>query len=219
MSKGSVPVKVNDVVGRYFQTCEGVCQGDPLSPIPFNLAVDALVKLTDRAKVNGQIKGIIPHLVDDGLSILQYVDDTIILLDHGLEQARNLKIMLSAFEQLSGLKINFHKSEMFYYGKANDWHFEYSQIFGCELGAMPFRYLGIPMHHKRLSNSDWKDILDKFQKRLSSWKSKLLYVGGRLMLLNSVLSSLPLFMFSFFDVPKEVLKKIETFRSQFFLAK
>jgi hypothetical protein len=84
---------------------------------------------------------------------------------------------------------------------------------------MPFRYLGIPMHHKRLSNSDWKDILDKFQKRLSSWKSKLLYVGGRLMLLNSVLSSLPLFMFSFFDVPKEVLKKIETFRSQFFLAK
>jgi hypothetical protein len=46
-------VKVNDVVGRYFQTCEGVCQGDPLSPILFNLAVDVLVKLTDRAKVNG----------------------------------------------------------------------------------------------------------------------------------------------------------------------
>jgi hypothetical protein len=148
-----------------------------------------------------------------------YADDTIILLDHDLEQARNLKIMLSVFEQLSGLKINFDKSEMFCYGKAKDWHFEYSQIFGCELGAMPFRYLGISMHHKRLLNSDWKDVLDKFKKRLSSWKSKLLSVSGRLTLLNSILSSRSLFMFSFFEVPKEVLKKIGTFRSPFFLAK
>jgi hypothetical protein len=54
---------------------------------------------------------------------------------------------------------------MFYYGKAKDRHFEYSHIFWCELWAMPFRYLGIPIHHKRLSNSDWKDVLDKFQKR------------------------------------------------------
>jgi hypothetical protein len=75
------------------------------------------------------------------------------------------------------------------------------------------------MHHKRLLNSDWKDVLDKFQKRLSSWNSKLPSVGGRLMLLNSVLSNLHLFMFSFFEIPKEVLKKIETFRSRFFLAK
>jgi retron-type reverse transcriptase len=63
MSKGSV--KVNDVVGRYFQTCKGVCQGDPLSPILLNLAVDVLAKLIDRVKVNGQIKRIVPHLVDD----------------------------------------------------------------------------------------------------------------------------------------------------------
>jgi hypothetical protein len=81
---------------------------------------------------------------------------------------------------------------------------------------MPFRYLRIPMHHKRLSNSDWKDVLDKFQKHLSSWKSKLLSVDGRLTLLNSILSSLPLFMVSFFEVSKEVLKRIETFRFQFF---
>jgi hypothetical protein len=76
--------------------------------------------------------------VDDGLSILQYADEMIVLLDHDLEHARNLKIMLSAFEQLSGFKINFHKREMFCYGKTRDWHFEYSQIFWCELGAMPF---------------------------------------------------------------------------------
>jgi hypothetical protein len=29
-----------------------------------------------------KIRGVVPHLVDDGLSILQYVDDTILFVDH-----------------------------------------------------------------------------------------------------------------------------------------
>lgn len=49
--------------------------------------------------------GVIPHLVDDGLSILQYAYDTIIFLDHDLEQAKKHEVTLSIFEQLSGLKI------------------------------------------------------------------------------------------------------------------
>jgi ABC-type phosphate transport system ATPase subunit len=52
--------------------------------------------------------------VEDGLSILQYVDDTIIFVDHDIEQARNMKLIICMFEQLSGLKINFHKSEVFF---------------------------------------------------------------------------------------------------------
>jgi hypothetical protein len=51
--------------------------------------------------------------VDGGLSVLQYVDDTIILMGDDLERAKNMKLVLWAFEQLSGLKINFHKSELF----------------------------------------------------------------------------------------------------------
>jgi len=36
-SKGSVGIKVNDNVGHFFQTKKGVRQGDPLSPILFNI--------------------------------------------------------------------------------------------------------------------------------------------------------------------------------------
>jgi hypothetical protein len=71
------------------------------------------------------------HLVDDGISILQYADDTIIFLDHDVEGAKNLKLLLCAFEQLSGLKINFHKSEIFYFGEAKEMHGKYYSIFGC----------------------------------------------------------------------------------------
>jgi hypothetical protein len=61
---------------------------------------------------------VIPYLVDDGLPILQYADDTILFMEHDLKKAKNLKLILSAFEQLSGLKINFHKSESFCFGEA-----------------------------------------------------------------------------------------------------
>jgi hypothetical protein len=44
----------------------------------------------------------------------------------------------------------------------------------------------------------------------------MLSIGGRLVLINSVLSSLPMFMFSFFKLPKGVLKKLDYFRSRFF---
>jgi hypothetical protein len=78
-----------------------------------------------KAKEVEQIKRVVPHLIDDGLSVLQYADDTIIFMDNDLERAKNMKLMLCAFEQLSGLKINFHKSELFCYGaaKANQLEF------------------------------------------------------------------------------------------------
>jgi hypothetical protein len=215
---GSVSVKVNDDVGHFFQTKKGLRQGDPLSPVLFNLVADMLAVLIERSKSQDQFNGLVPHLVEDGLSILQYADDTILFLEDDLEKAKNLKLVLSAFEKLSGLKINFHKSELFCFGETKDLLPDYVELFGCKEGVMPFRYLGIPMCTRKLSNKDWSVVEERFQKKLSSWKGKLLSSGGRLVLINSVLSSLPMFMMSFFRVPKGVLKKLDYYRSRFFLA-
>jgi retron-type reverse transcriptase len=125
MSGGSVAVEVNDNIGHYFQTKKGVRQGNPLSPISFNIAVDMLAILISRAKDSDQVHGVVPHLVDEGLSILQYADDTTIFMDNDLEKAKNMKLLLCAFEQLSGLKINFHKSELFCYGTTKSNQNEY----------------------------------------------------------------------------------------------
>jgi hypothetical protein len=170
----------------------------------------------ERAKNNVDLVGLVPHLVDGGLSILQYADDTILFMEHDLDKAKNLKLVLSTFEQLSGLKINFHKSELYCYGEAKDFEHEYANLFGCNTGCVPFKYLGIPMHHRKLSNNDWKIIEEKFQKKLSSWKGKLLSVGGRLVLINSVLTSLAMYMLSFFEIPKGVLKKLNYYRLRFY---
>jgi hypothetical protein len=84
-----------------------------------------LTILINRAKEEGQISGVIPNLVDDGLSILRYADDTILFMDHNFEQAKNMKLLLSAFEQLSGFKINFHKTEIFCFGEAKEHESQY----------------------------------------------------------------------------------------------
>jgi hypothetical protein len=62
------------------------------------------------------------------------------------------------------------------------------------------------MHYRQLLNSEWSKVEERFQQKLSCWKAKYLSYGGRLVLLNSVLSSLPMFMMSFFKIPKGVLK-------------
>ena len=118
ISGGSVAININDEVGPYFQTKKGLRQGDPLSPILFNIVADMLAILIKRAKADNQISGIVPHLVDEGLSILQYADDTLLFMDRDLKKARNMKLLLCPFEQLLGLKINFHKSEIFCFGAA-----------------------------------------------------------------------------------------------------
>ena len=117
---------------------------------------------------------------------------------------------------MSGLKINFRKSEIFCYGQAKEFEDEYIELFGCNAGEYPFRYLGIPMHYPQLHNIDWRKVEERFEKKLTCWKAKHLSYGGRLVLLNSVLRSVPMFMMSFFEIPKGVLKKLDQYRSRSF---
>ena len=105
---------------------KGLRQDDPMSPILFNIVVDMLAIQIARAKEAGQVEGVIPHLIQDGLSIQQYADDTVIFMSHDVQKAVNMKLILSTFEQLSGLKINFHKSEIFCFGRARDHEVFYS---------------------------------------------------------------------------------------------
>jgi hypothetical protein len=109
----------------------------PLSSMLFNTVADMLAIMIELAKLDGQIQGVIPHLVYGGLSIIQYAKDTILFMEHDLEKARNLKLILAAFEQLSVLKINFHKSELFCFGDARDAASQYADLFGCGQGQFP----------------------------------------------------------------------------------
>ena len=93
---------------------------------------------------------------------------------------------------------------------------QYVELFGCKSGDFPIQYLGIPIHFRKLRNAEWRKVEERFERRLSSWKGKHLSIGGRLTLINSVLSSLPMYMMTFFALPKGVQKKLDYFRSRFY---
>jgi hypothetical protein len=119
-------------------------------------------------------------------------------MKHDLDQAVNMKLILSIFEQLSRIKINSHKCEIYCFGKAKEDEEGYKQIFGCEVGSLPFKYLGIPVYYRKLLNREWKPCENWFDKKLGCWIGKLLSYGDRLVLIYSVLTSLPMFLLCFF---------------------
>jgi hypothetical protein len=93
VSGGTLSVKINDKMGAYFASHKGVRQGDPLSPILFNLVADYLTRMIRKAQDNGLIVGLADNLIPKGVAVLQYADDTIICLKDGMDNARNMKLL------------------------------------------------------------------------------------------------------------------------------
>ena len=84
-----------------------------------------------------------------------------------------------------------------------------ANILWCRVGSLPMKYLGIPLGTPFRTTSIWNPILEKMEKKLSSWKHLYLSKGGRLTLLNSTLSSLPTYYLSLFTIPIAVIDKLE----------
>jgi len=63
-----------------------------------------------------------------------------------------MTLLLRVFKQILGLKINFHKSEIFYFGGVNNYEINYMELFCCNTRTFPIKYLGIPIHYRKLSN-------------------------------------------------------------------
>jgi hypothetical protein len=93
---------------------------------------------------------------------------------------------------------------------------DYITIYGCDAGALPFKYLGIPIHYRKFLSKEWNPVEDHFEHKLASRLGKMILYGDRLVLINSVLTSLPMFGLSFFEVPIGVRKRLEVHRSRFF---
>ena len=52
-------ININGEVGPFFLSSAGVKQGDPISPLLFNLAVDALAGISDKARRAGHLSGVV----------------------------------------------------------------------------------------------------------------------------------------------------------------
>jgi hypothetical protein len=70
-------------------------------------------------------------------------------------------------------------------------------------------YLGLPLSVKKLTKADWQQLLDKMDRHLATWKARLMSKAGRLEMLNSVLTSLAVYMMSINEMPPWVKKEFD----------
>jgi len=121
-----------------------------------------------------------------------------------------MRAILLLFESLSGLKVNFSKSHLVGVNVANSWLSEAAMVLNCRVGSIPFVYLGLLIGGNARRLSFWESPISRLKSRLSGWKSKHLSMGGRLVLLKFVLSSLPVYTLSFFKAPSGIISTIES---------
>jgi len=96
-SSGTSSMLLNGVCGKVFHCRRGVRQGDPLCPLLFVLAADLLQSIINRAKELGLLRLLTPLQCTNDFPILQYADDTLIILEGCARQFFILKALLSSF--------------------------------------------------------------------------------------------------------------------------
>lgn len=121
---------------------------------------------------------------------------------------QNIKKALILFHLSFGLKINFHKSSIMGLNVSNDWLDCATNDLYCKKGTIPFTYLGLPIGGNSSRLCLWDPILQRMETKLASWRGKLLSIGGRLTLIKSCLSNLPVYFMSIFSVPHGIIDKI-----------
>jgi hypothetical protein len=102
----------------------------------------------------GTSKGWFPHLVPGGATHLQYADDTILLFQNERNNIVNVKFLLLCFELLSGLKINFLKSEVVVMGVEQGEQARVANALNCRVVSFPLTYLDFPISDRKLTIAD-----------------------------------------------------------------
>ncbi|GKV35665.1 hypothetical protein SLEP1_g43906 [Rubroshorea leprosula] len=215
LQTSSVSVLVNGSPTREFTVSRGLKQGDPLSPFLFLMVAEGLNGLIHSAIRKNLFQGVAVGYNGVSFSHIQFADDTILFGKATESNVWAAKCILRSFELVSGLKINFSKSQLMSINMEEEWTIRMSYLLNCQIGVIPFKYLGMLVggNHRRVSF--WQTLVDSLKKKLAGWKGKWLSFGGRITLLNSVLTSLPVFLLSVFLAPKNVVRSIEKIRRDF----
>jgi hypothetical protein len=86
----------------------------------------------------------------------------------------------------------------------------------CKLGAFPFIYLGLPISDRKLTMEQWLFLVRKLAGRVEPWWGKFMSSGGRLILSNSCLASLPQFAMGLFLLQDGIHAKFDSHRARFY---
>ncbi|KAK3221457.1 hypothetical protein Dsin_008482 [Dipteronia sinensis] len=122
---------------------------------------------------------------------------------------KNGRRILRCFKVASGLRINFQKTCVVKIGKGREGEENWAASFRCAKAKLPITYLGLSPGGRPCAKLFWSNMIHRLENRLAPWKRCFLNKGGGLVLFKAVLSSLPIYFISVFEIPVGIAKKIE----------
>jgi hypothetical protein len=206
VTSANFAVLINGEATKFFKSERGLCQGCPLSPYLFIMIMEGLSLLLSKSISDHHISGI---KVSKFLKIvhLMFVDDVLLMSKANQTEWIVILDLLQKFSSASGLCINFAKSTVHYWG-LND-----NEL--CSLKAsipfsffdlsQGFKYLGYMLKPGSKNSEDWRWLVAKFERKIGFWCNKWLSLGGRYVLVKSVLQSLSVFWMSLERIPCFIL--------------
>ena len=121
-----------------------------------------------------------PLEMDSFFPVLQYADDTLILIKGTVEQTAIVKRMLKRFSDFTGLQINFNKSTFVPINMEQSTSQQVSELLECPVSTFPCNYLGLPLSTNKITHAMLMPVIHRVDKRLSGWLVTFLSWGGRL---------------------------------------
>jgi hypothetical protein len=79
-----------------------------------------------------------------------------------------LKALLNTFAESTGLRVNYHKSNIYLINVMPERTEQLANTFGCQIGTFPFPYLGLPMGLTKPRVEDFLPLVQRIERRLSS---------------------------------------------------
>jgi hypothetical protein len=169
-------------------------------PRLFLLVVDVLQQTIKRFSNEGFL--LHPIVLDSPCPVIQYADDTLIIIQGCPNQARILEEILDAFSNTSGLAINYTKSTFVPLNLDLEEQTLISSILVCPIASFPQTYLGLPFFDSKLPRWAMFPLLHSLDGRVDTLSVKGASSGGRLTLTKSVLSTLPTHILACIKAPK-----------------
>ena len=140
------------------------------------------------------------------------MDDVIIMGAGTLQEWAAFDVILKTFCKASTMCINLEKSCFLYNNIDAVNYMDIARVLPYQMEPISsgFKYLGYYIKHIGYRVCDWNWLVHKYEKRICLWTHKLLSLGGRLILVQSVLSSIPVYWLGLAPIPAFVLHKLRS---------
>ena len=110
---------------------------------------------------------------------LSFADDLLMFTSGDQISVQLLHVKFTVFTVASVLEANLSKSAIYFGGVFGTVMCHIQQTLGYSHGALPFRYLGIPLSTKKLNLIQWQPLIDQIVAKISFWTAKKVSYAGR----------------------------------------